>query len=633
MAIEFDCPHCGHHYRLKDDLAGKAAACKNCRKKITIPQPVTVPGDDPPAPVDVEAAAVAALSDAPKAEEDPAQKLIPVECNYCGHKWTEPLSRAGKNTLCPDPECRQRVKIPEPKDELYDWRQTRTKGPSLAKQNNQKLEDVQDAGDAKIVSGQALKEAGAIEEDIEPRPLKQKVMFALLGVGLLGLFAFGILYATRTRTEGKEDRLMAEAQKEFADAAEALPKEEAATFAAVMHLAGGEHALRHDRPEKLKEAMEQYGKAQSALRTSASAARGAVVAELAVAVIDLGGTERQARDQLRIRWTPGLDLKTRPNEHLFTVHEELRKMFGLAQGTPMDFRTYLARRLTRELARRGQAGLAVELLPLALFTAPEQAEGKAVVALEIYRADKGSKYPAEVAKELAARGADLAKASPRPASAQTLFAVLKTEKAPNLGLSPPGGGAVTDDVRFAYAGLAILEGRPDEALALAQRPGRAEDRMRALALCADWMADPAPALDAARPVAALGKDGKGVKFPPYATLRLAQVAAAAGRHDQVDDFVQALPDEALKAWATGDAVRLRLAAAPATKGEDAWAALPDDPKKFRAGHAWGRLWLARHNTRLTGDRAGQVKAVGAWPSPISAFGKAGVALGLQDREK
>jgi DNA-directed RNA polymerase subunit RPC12/RpoP len=151
MAIEFDCPHCGHHYRLKDELAGKAAACKNCRQKIVIPQPVTVPDDDPPpAPVDVEAAAVAALSDAPKDEEDPSKKLIPVECNYCGEKWTEPLTRAGKNTLCP--ECRQRVKIPEPKDETYDWRQTRTKGPSLAKENNQKLEGVQDASSRRSCS-------------------------------------------------------------------------------------------------------------------------------------------------------------------------------------------------------------------------------------------------------------------------------------------------------------------------------------------------------------------------------------------------------------------------------------------------------------------------------------------------
>ena len=36
--------------------------------------------------------------------------------------------------------------------------------------------------------------------------------------------------------------------------------------------------------------------------------------------------------------------------------------------------------------------------------------------------------------------------------------------------------------------------------------------------------------------------------------------------------------------------------------------------KFRAGHAWGRMWIARQNTRVSGDRATEVKAVSAWPS-------------------
>ena len=48
MAIEFNCPHCGQPYRLKDDFAGMRATCKNpdCRKVITVPSPTTVPPDD-----------------------------------------------------------------------------------------------------------------------------------------------------------------------------------------------------------------------------------------------------------------------------------------------------------------------------------------------------------------------------------------------------------------------------------------------------------------------------------------------------------------------------------------------------------------------------------------------------------
>jgi hypothetical protein len=635
MAIEFDCPHCGHHYRLKDELAGKAAACKNCRKKITIPQPVTVPDDPPAPPVDVEAAAVAALSDAPKAEEDPAKKIIPVECNYCGQKWTEPIARAGKNTLCPNPECRQRIKIPEPKDEgQYDWRQTRTKGPSLAKQNHEKLEGVQDAAEQKIVSGQALKEAGAIDEELEPRPLKQKILFVAIPLVLAGLVLFGIVYGLRTRTESKENRLMAEAQEEYAKAAESLPKDEQPLAAAVLHLAAAEYALRYNDKDKLKESLGQYGAAQLALRPGQGAARNAILAELAVAMLALGGTEEQAREQVRIRWTPDVNLKTRPNEQLFTVHEELRRVLGALQAAPFEFRADVARRLTRELVKRGQPSVAVELIPLALFTPPEQPEAKAAVALEVYRAEKGSKYVAEVAKELAARGPELAKANPRPASAQVLFAVLKTEKAPNLGIPSPGkDGAVTHDTRFAYTGIALLEDRGADALALAQRPGQTGDRVRALALCADWLADPAPALDAALALVTASKSNKDVKLSPYTLLRLTQLAGAAGKHEQAKQFAAAITDEGAQAWAKGEAQRLRLAAAPNEKGDEAWAEeLWKGERTFRAGQAWGRLWLARQNTRVSGNRTEQTKAVNAWPTPFPAFGKAGVALGLQDRD-
>lgn len=62
MAIVFHCPICQHAYRVKDELAGKTATCKNCRQKIVISEPnasddtppaspesADSPGDDPPA--------------------------------------------------------------------------------------------------------------------------------------------------------------------------------------------------------------------------------------------------------------------------------------------------------------------------------------------------------------------------------------------------------------------------------------------------------------------------------------------------------------------------------------------------------------------------------------------------------
>src|SRR5207302_272980 len=132
MAIEFNCPHCRHLYRLPDTLAGKRATCKNaqCRQVIVVPSPATVPPTAPP-PIDVEAAALSALSDEPVQEKAPPEKVIPVECPFCNNKWTVPFDKAGKNVLCPNEDCRQRVKVPEPKEDVpTDWRQQKTKLPS-----------------------------------------------------------------------------------------------------------------------------------------------------------------------------------------------------------------------------------------------------------------------------------------------------------------------------------------------------------------------------------------------------------------------------------------------------------------------------------------------------------------------
>src|SRR6185436_14726352 len=103
MAILFDCPHCKEPYKLKDELAGRKATCKNpdCRKQITIPIP--------PSQEELEAAALSVLADETQKQKEqekeavaPAEKGIAVTCSYCGHNWTEPMSKAGKNTLCPN---------------------------------------------------------------------------------------------------------------------------------------------------------------------------------------------------------------------------------------------------------------------------------------------------------------------------------------------------------------------------------------------------------------------------------------------------------------------------------------------------------------------------------------------------
>ncbi|MDY3554180.1 hypothetical protein R5W24_003299 [Gemmata sp. JC717] len=638
MAIEFNCPHCQHAYRLKDELAGKTATCKTCRNKITIPQPVTVP-EGPPRmsaeeAAEAEARALAALADEQaQAENDPAEQVIPVECQHCNHKWTEPLARAGKNALCP--ECRQRIKIPEPtQDQLTDWRQQHTKRPSLAKPAFEKPADAMDMGDVQIVTGGSLKQAGADGIEYEPRSIKRMAMFGFVILALVGGSMYGVVSLFRSRGVAQEDKLMQKSLEEFGQTVGSLPASEAPAevqlLGAVLSIAAGEHAVRHNEPKKLQEAIEHFAKARDAVRKAPpSSVRYAVAAELAVATLLLAGEEQQISEQLRIRWTPESAIRPRLNERVYTVHEELRLTLALLQGAEFDFKNHLARRLARGLAQRGQAALAVDLIPLTLFAPFEQDEGRALVALEVYRLDKGSPIVRKVMDELKARGPALMQGTPTPSSAQTLFLALDGDK-PRQFIQPPATDPVSDASRLAYAGKHLLDGQPEEALKLAQRRGTPDGQVRALVLCADWSADPGPALDVALGLVTANKANKAFG---YSVLRLTQIAAEKGRPDQAKELAKLIGDDGLQAWAQGSAVAFRSAASK-ERADDSWAELPAAdkmPKDLRAGHVWGRLWAARHNTRLSHNQSAEVKAVSAWPTAVGPFGRAGIALGLQDQ--
>ncbi len=645
MAIAFNCPHCLFGYRLPDKLAGKQAKCKNpdCRKVITIPTPITVPDSsttlDAEAMAAAEAAALSALTDEPDGTKaiPPEEKVIPMTCGHCDHKWNEPWVKAGKNTLCPNPECRQRLRVPEPKEDVpTDWKQARTQLPSLAKQNFEKPTDVQDAGDVKIVSGDSLRKANAIDEGIEPRPLKTKLLLAAGVVGLLGAIVFGVMYLRQSRTETREDQLMVDARTALDETVPAMAPGEAGLCSAVLNLAAMEYALRQNNPKSLKEAHDLFVKAQSDLRKQPpTPERHPIAAELALAALNFGGTDEQTKEEIRFPWFPNTEASRLPriNERPHTVHQELQSVLQLLQPADFDFRAATARKLTRELVKRGQAVLAADLLPLALFTEPEGYEARAMIALEIYRADRDSPLPRKTADELKAAFASGVKGNPYPALAHPLFVQLAIEKAPQVVGNPPASGNLTDSARQAFTALRLLEGKPEEALKLALRPGTnaTDSQLKALVLYSEWAADPGPALDAAPAVvAAAPKTRQALASAASNVLQLSLLATKAGKHEQAKTLADALSDEGLKVWAMGEGARLRIAANPDAKADEKWVGAPDSAKDQKAGHAWGGMWVARHNTRLSRSRDAERKAITSWPTAAYPFGLAGIALGLQD---
>lgn len=663
MAIVFNCPHCDFPYKLKDELAGKRATCKNqnCRQVITIPEPVglriadlggILPEDAARSttplstnPADLEAAALAALSETEQEKADTAaETAIPMTCPHCDHKWTEPFSRAGKNTLCPNEECRQRIKVPEPKKGQVreDWRSGGSGKPTLAKENFEKPTDVMDA-EAKVVGREAWQKGGGAEQEYEPIPLKRRLfVWSLIAAPIL-LLAIGI-WAIVNYTRGRGEELKMEpVLAEFKDGRGELDPVQAQLGSAILELAAGEHALFPQNMEKDKAlalATQHLARAGSELVQASkmdpagktAAERYAIGSEVALALIALGGSDQQVKDEERIRWVPedtgGRAI--RPNEKLVSVHSTLQPTLRNLQGADFDTRATLLRRLTRELGKKGQDNLASQI-PGMLFQENELPEAKAIVALELYRPKRdGSGEPTAIANELKSLLASgVAGRVPTPASAQTLWLVLNTEKAPTF--YPPPGSSFSEGSRYAYVGKLLLANETNEALELARKPGSSlAGQLRALVLCAEWAGDPGAAFDSA--IAAISLSAKSKKEPPPASLvlRLAQLAAATGKMEQAKQLADLVPDDGLKVWAKGSLLQFAATPGNTSRVEDSALEVPDS-SKIRAGHLWGRMWQARQNARnMSASEA--TKLVNLWPKgTVRPFGLAGIVVAQHDK--
>jgi hypothetical protein len=619
MPIDTTCPHCTKPYKLKDELAGKRVTCGNptCRKPFTVPAAREPVAAKAPPRADADAVAAAALADDP----DTAPQVVVMTCDLCEHKWEEPWEKQGKNVLCP--ECRHRQKVPVQKKE--EWRGGGK--PSLARQD--KLEGAVGTVDQKFVSGEALKKAGVIVEDIEPRPKWH--YFA--AVGAVAALMVGVYLGVKTvrgsRDAGRQDKFMAEAMQELAEAKEGLPDAEAPLFRAAGRIAAGEFAARQNDPAKLKAAIEHFSKARAELAAAPSGiGRTLLVGELAAAQVALGGSEDDARGGTRIRWQPTASAKAKVNEKTFTVAEELAKSMEVLQlpnrTPPVPERQQAGRRLARALAAAGQPELLASALQPA-FSGAELPEALAMAGLEVL-ATSGGEAAKPVAAALRERiGLDMAAS---PAVQALLQADNPDDKTLPFPAPPTGRGSVGDAARLAFSALYAAQKKPAEALELARQGGTTGNRGRraeALAAVAELSDDPAPAVQAAADIVTTeGKPGD-LGVTDLVLLRLARQAARATLADKADVFVTAIGKDDAKAWARLEAVR----AAQAT--DESAAEVPADAKDLKVGHALARLAVARQAAKATGDTSVTVRYDGWGRGTIRPFGYAGLALGLQDR--
>lgn len=665
MAIDTNCPFCHKAYRLKDDLAGKKVTCANqdCRKVFTItastngaakpaapPRP-TAPARTaakapakaaPPPPVDAEALAAAALAeddDAAKVPED--TRTIEMTCKACDHQWTVPWAKQGKNVLCP--ECRTPQKVPEQKKAgKADWRDARQ--PSLAKV--EKLEGVQATLDSTFVSGETIRQAGLVEVEYEPRPLSFYVK--IIAPVVLGVIAIGgvVAWKIRSREDKRQNQLVGGfVQAVDSDEIKTLSPAEAPLYRAALYILAGQHEVRLPEQDHRDKAVRYFGDARAELeKAKGSAERDVLLGELAVAILALGGDEEQVKAKTKLPWVPmpprnaRAQIKPNPAE-AEGVQGQLRRVFEAMrqERAPVDFdvRAATVRRVARELIKKNQVQMLLDTLQ-AGFSETEQPEVRGEIGLELVRAGQKDKARevADGLKTTLTNKSALDAASPKPTAAQALWLAVDPPITSPTVAPPPGNAEVSDESRLAYTALKMVQNKPDEAKEIAVKPGKPDGQLRALALAVEWAEQPGPFVDAAAGIVAaeLKKGEAGVLPPGQVLSRLAQAAGRAGQPDKAPAFIKPMVDEGLREWTKAEVLRNVLQADRGLQvTEDADAPLPADPKKYRLGHAWARLHIARHNAQKGGDRELAQKYQASWPvNTISPFGQAGVALGVLD---
>jgi len=636
MPIRITCPHCKRGMLVDERLAGQKGRCKACQQPITVPPlptsnnssaPQTAPVEtqtspaktQAAAPADVEAEAAALFADEPKVEEPVETQTVDLNCPFCDEPIKFTADLAGKRAPCP--ECKKIIKVPElVKKEPKDWRKVEARGPSGAKLPDQpELEGAWSSRSVGSVGKQSLEEAGVLPKVEPPRTRWQKMRLPVLIVGGLLVAGLSVLVVNSLRGRRAIERGVKEALA-FTDAPEANPSTKAA-----LAVAAGEYYLRCRTPQpdprtgtatgQAKLANNQFGTALTTLRAAPeSTERDALLADLALAEVDMGGEKPDADQELRLTWDKTQQLLLAA---LRDIHDAQAKLFAL-------------RAVAQALREHGQAA---RVLPLTnqLFAAPDgdKAAALAIIGLDFLKAgDKNSaEKAADAALQLYPKNAPAkdAKAPPLRAEVVTLALLLEKKDLPAVGDNE-------DDKANELIGKAEALARQDKWNEARKEAGRAEDAMvqfRArLAVAAAAVDAKLPDTTDIEAAFKMAEDGLAKKAEhSWTMLSLVQLAVQTRLpEDRVRTLADQIGSTALRGRAQLAIFRSQLDKANQVV-EDSAADKVDAKSLARSLAAQA---LARHNVRMNAGYGGVVQS---WQQPLRSFGALGIALGVQDQQK
>lgn len=592
MAIVFDCPHCGTNYRLKDELGGKTATCKNpnCRKVIPIPKAKAAPVV---AAADLDALAAAAFSDE-SANQAAVVEWIDVTCSGCDHLWKVEAEREGKNVLCP--ECRKPNRVPvRKKAEKADWRSGGGGPTGAKKETGLDREGAFSTGQIGGISSQTATKL-VRERDSEEEPevkRKRRLKQLLYGTIFLMVAGTGGYFALKTSREIRADNKMSDAVAEVDDKKDGSndPRHKS-----IVHRASGEFRIRSaEKAEDIKAAMLDLQTARNVLNSTQGSAidRNILLAEVAISMADLLGTPEEIEADTR------LDGKT--------VIPQIRQALQRLGPAEAELVNDSIRAVTRKFAAKQQAVLAeqiaVQLGPDAVGT----------VGLELLKLDR-EKHKATVTGMLQKAG--------NPDAAPSLQALkIFLAITPAKGKEAPKGKEIPPSTK-AIAEAAALKNDPAGARAAASR-GTTDEKAAAFA-AAGIVLDDVPMLTEAANLLKGSKTTANV----WVCLRVCRALANLGAVDKAEELAASLNDDAAKAWGRLEVIRGRLLAGKSAKADDSWLDPLGDPVKSGAALK-AREEFARHNARNGHEYQSVIK--GWTKGSVRPAGIAGTLLGIQDR--
>jgi hypothetical protein len=424
---------------------------------------------------------------------------------------------------------------------------------------------------------------------------------------------------------------MEKAVQEIEDKNEGSKKPE---FQAAIHRFAGEYHVRAAKnEEELKTALGSFNKALDFLQSKADAPlaepvgdeppkrkptpdRDAMLVELGVSLVVCGPDAKDSNTERRLPWDK--------------VQTMVRRCLDKVPPDEVELRTRSLRLLMRKLAERDQGPLVAVNVAHSIGSDDELPELMGRIGIELLLLGK---------KDQAKQVLDKITAGAQPQPAWTalwlgLNAGDPPADSPHVQRPAKDPKDIDRSTVLAYAEGRALQGRWDDALAVAHLAAGTTDRVDALIRIA------AAAMELGKADVAGGcieeivplvnTQPKGTSLPPWLLARGAELAARAGKMAAVQPILDAINDDSVRSWAKLDVLRVKLAGQRKQKADESWLEAIAQPEQATLAQALAQAEVARHN--LAAGESSYTRSVEALPKGIiRPFGYAGIALGIQDR--